>query len=135
MHPDKGPIVFTTQDKLFTHFAEEHASPVNKANDLSVISSDKTSQSVDCEGIKDKESSIWTKSNQYQQKISSEHQTKTKKELRDDIIRRTDTSKITPVDSKIQEEYSSSNVVVATPPQFQHSCPVCHKVSTIKVII
>ena len=135
MHPDKGPIVFTTQDKLFAHFAEEHASPVNKANALSVISSHKTSQSVDCEGIGDEESSVRVKGNQCQQKLSSEHQTKSKKELREDNIRGTDSSKVTPTDAKSQVGYLSPTIVVATPPQLQHSCPVCHKVRTIQVVI
>lgn len=135
MHPDKGPIVFTTQDKLFAHFAEEHASSSNKANILSVISSHKTSQSVDSEGTDTKESSIRIKSSQFQQHFPSEQQTKTKKELRDDNICGTSASKVTPVGAKSHKGPLSPSIVVATPPQLQHSCPVCHKVRTIHVVI
>ena len=39
MHPERGPVVFTTQDQLFAHFAEEHANPENKEEEEGIISS------------------------------------------------------------------------------------------------
>ena len=36
MHPDKGPLIFTTQEQLFSHFAKEHASPENIEKDSNV---------------------------------------------------------------------------------------------------
>ena len=38
MHPERGPVVFTTQDQLFAHFAEEHANPENKGDEGGIIS-------------------------------------------------------------------------------------------------
>ena len=128
MHPDKGPIVFTTQDKLFSHFAEEHGSPIRKVNALNVKSAQKSSQSVDCKPVDNEESSITRKRNQFHQKIFNEQQTKIKKESIEDNILGPEFTKTNQGDKKGQGVSSSPSIVIATPPQLQQSCPVCHKV-------
>ena len=132
MHPEKGPIVFTTQEQLFAHFAKEHAHLDDKANHLNFAQPQNESQSNDGQGGTNKESSSLSKRNESQYQPTSDCMGNASNKLVNDGVYQKGASSLSLIDSRNQPECSMPRIVVSTPPQLQHGCPVCHKVGNMK---
>ena len=121
MHPERGPVVFTTQDQLFAHFAEEHANPENKEDEGRIISSPNFGtpslgqENNDTRLVKLRHSNMHPIITSGKEQILTTDNTKNREGtplVLGDTLQDTVTPKI----------------LISTPPQLHHSCPVCHKV-------
>ena len=121
MHPERGPVVFTTQDQLFAHFAEEHANPETKGDEVDIISSQNFGtpslgqENNDTRHVKLRQSNIHPTITSGKEQIFTTDNTKNLEGTQlvlGDTLQNTVTPKI----------------LISTPPQLHHSCPVCHKV-------
>ena len=121
MHPERGPVVFTTQDQLFAHFAEEHANPENKGDEVGIISSQKFGipsfgqENNDTRLIKLRHSNMHPTIPSSKEQILTIDNTKNL-EGTELVLGDTLQDTVTP------------KILISTPPQLHHSCPVCHKV-------
>ena len=116
-------MIFTTQEQLFAHFAQEHTTPVGTKNlestqnvtinkEISNETDDATATSLDT-------------SSAHEVVNESLHNKKS------DEVRKTTNSSHFP--AKFSSELGGqqslmSKGMIAAVPQLQHSCPVCHKV-------
>ena len=134
MHPEKGPIVFTTQDQLFAHFAEEHASTSyamssSTPKSSNPTSSSKSDHSPDSNVIGADLPSESLKNNPTEQNISGEPKVKKSKDPQDGNVAAAQPYLSSGPVASNKEKHLLSSLGVGTPPQLQHSCPVCHKVN------
>ena len=109
-HPEKGPMIFTTQEQLFAHFAKEHVD-----SNLNL----ETRQDVSTDENKDYK---------LDKTIKSISNTNTEKRCESGA-----TIQETELGAKSCSELGTqqpqiSKLIIASTPQLQHSCPVCHKV-------
>ena len=121
MHPERGPVVFTTQDQLFAHFAEEHAQPQNKGDEVGTISSQNSGtpslvqENNDTRLVKLRQSNVHPIIPSSKEQILTTDNTKnlegTQHLLGDSL-----------------QDTVAPKIFISTPPQLHHSCPVCHKV-------
>ena len=121
MHPERGPVVFTTQDQLFAHFAEEHANPENKGDAVNIISSQNSGTPSLGQENNDTRLVKLRHSNVHPMIPSGKEQ-----------ILTTDNTK-NPEDTQLflgdsLQDTVAPKILISTPPQLHHSCPVCHKV-------
>ena len=121
MHPERGPVVFTTQDQLFAHFAEEHANPENKGDAVCIISSQNSGTPSLGQENNDTRLVKLRHSNVHQKMISGKEQI-----LTTDNIENLEGTELVLGDTL--QDTVKPKFVISTPPQLHHSCPVCHKV-------
>jgi hypothetical protein len=129
MHPEKGPMIFTTQEQLFSHFAKEHATSQNKqkvSNAETTYKHNLPNNQEDCER---NDSLLESKNREVPLQDSNGNQDDKKHIIEGDIKLGTGSSSGYSGESRTKQD-CSSRIVLATPPQLQHSCPVCHKVRT-----
>ena len=121
MHPERGPVVFTTQDQLFAHFAEEHANPENKGDEVGIISSQKFGIPSFGQENNDTRLIKLRQSNMHPTIPSSKEQI-----LTTDNTKNPEGTQLFLGDSL--QDTVAPKILISTPPQLHHSCPVCHKV-------
>ena len=121
MHPERGPVVFTTQDQLFAHFAEEHANPENKGDEVGIISSQKFGIPSFGQENNDTRLIKLRQSNMHPTIPSSKEQI-----LKTDNTKNLEGTELVLGDTL--QDTVSPKILISTPPQLHHSCPVCHKV-------
>ena len=126
MHPERGPVVFTTQDQLFAHFAEEHAHPKNKADEVGKISS----QNLGTPSLgQENDNTCLVKvghTNVRQTIISGKEQILTTDNTKN--LDGSSSSELSLDDTSHSQDTAAPKILISTPPQLHHSCPVCHKV-------
>ena len=125
-HPEKGPMIFTTQEQLFAHFAQEHTTPVGTKNSESTPNA---TISKEMNNETDDATAASFDTNSAQGNVSESIQHKKTNEFRNSAN-----------SSHFQAKFSSelggqqalmSKGIIAAVPQLQLSCPVCHKVRII----
>ena len=121
MHPERGPVVFTTQDQLFAHFAEEHANPENKGDEVGIISSQNSGTPSLGQENNDTRLVKLRHSNVHQKILSGKEQI-----LTTDNTKNLEGTELVLGDTL--QDTVTSKILISTPPQLHHSCPVCHKV-------
>ena len=121
MHPERGPVVFTTQDQLFAHFAEEHANPENKGDEGGIISSQNFGTPSLGQENNDTRLVKLRHSNVHQKIISGKAQI-----LTTDNTKNLEGTELVLGDTL--QDTVTPKILISTPPQLHHSCPVCHKV-------
>ena len=121
MHPERGPVVFTTQDQLFAHFAEEHANPENKGGAVGIISSQNFGTPSLGQENNDTRLVKLRHPNVHQKIISGKEPI-----LTTDNTKNLEGTELVLGDTL--QDTVTPKILISTPPQLHHSCPVCHKV-------
>ena len=122
-------MIFTTQEQLFAHFAQEHAPPVDSSNQgalQNVIINKEVKNGV--------KSAISSVSDTYlgQEDSDPAHHIENSGQVQNPV-------KSTNLPARLSSDpgnqhASISKGIIVTPPQLQHSCPVCHKVRIILIV-
>ena len=125
-HPEKGPMIFTTQEQLFAHFAQEHTTPVGTKN---LESTQNVSISKEMSNETDAPTAASLDISSAQEAVDESLNNKKSDEVRKP-------TNISHFQAKFSSELGGqqalmSKGIIAAVPQLQHSCPVCHKVGII----
>ena len=116
-------MIFTTQEQLFAHFAQEHTSPVGTKN---LESTQNVTISKEMSNDTDDATATGLDTSSAHEIVNESLQSK-----KSDEVRKPTNSSHFPAkfssDLGGQQALMSKRMIAAVP-QLQHSCPVCHKV-------
>ena len=119
-------MIFTTQEQLFAHFAQEHTTPVGTKN---LESTQNVSISKEMSNETDAPTAATLDISSAQGAVDESLNNKKSDEVRKP-------ANISHFQAKFSSELEGqqalmSKGIIAAVPQLQHSCPVCHKVGII----